>query len=99
MPTNAVVGGDRRRDWYDARIWVGGRLVAPLPEQYHGKRSTYDYYGCRCDLCGKAASERPRRRSPIPAPRNSTVDSCPLTPESAATPTFLEPGPAQDWRE
>lgn len=87
MPAKAVVqGSNRRKYWYDSRILVGGRLVAPLPEQYHGKKSTYDYYGCRCDLCSKAASKRTRKK---PNPDDSAEDAPPKP--AVVAPTFLEP--------
>lgn len=94
MPAKAVVtGNERRRNWYDCRILVGGRLVAPLPEDYHGKRSTYDYYGCRCDLCAIAARKRTRHK-PVPEPRFSTVEDTEPEATAPVVPTFLEPVPA-----
>lgn len=85
MPYRAAEAGDsrshRRRYWHAQRIRVNGRLVAPLPEGYHGKRHTYNYYGCQCDLCAKANRDGQRQRSsPTPA-RHSTV----------ATPAFVAP--------
>lgn len=91
MPAKAVVqGSNRRKYWYESRILVCGRLVAPLPEEYHGKRSTYDYYGCRCDLCSDAARKRARKK-PAPQPRQSTENAQPGPAATVAPPVFLEP--------
>lgn len=83
---------DRRAYWRAQRICVNGRWVAPLPEGYHGKRSTYNYYGCHCDLCSRANTVHQRRlKTPEPAPAQPPtvcpVFSAPEVPE--------QPRPAQ----
>lgn len=65
-------------------------MVAPLPEEYHGKKSTYDYYGCRCDLCSDAARKRARKK-PAPQPRQSTENTRPEPAATVSAPVFLEP--------
>lgn len=50
----------RRAYWRDARVLVDGRLVCPLPEPYHGRENTYDYYGCRCQRCTDVKNEQRR---------------------------------------
>lgn len=72
MSRKAVASGKSRTNrqrayWRSRRIRVNGRLVAPLPESYHGKRSTYNYYGCHCDLCNKANTKR-QRTERVPEP-------------------------------
>lgn len=97
MATKSVLNGQRRRAWYAARIYVGGRLVAPLSAEYHGKVHTYNYYGCRCDLCSDVARNRQRARvHSVPSPRSQAPE--PLRqPEPADTgvsmmePVFQEP--------
>lgn len=38
------------------RVLIDGRLVAPLPEEKHGLRSTYVNHGCQCGPCTDAAT-------------------------------------------
>jgi len=41
---------------------VDGRLVAPVPAELHGRLSTYNNRGCRCDPCRAAGSAATARR-------------------------------------
>jgi hypothetical protein len=45
---------ERRTAWRARRVLVHGRLVAPIPEPWHGKAWVYDDYGCRCERCEEA---------------------------------------------
>lgn len=56
--TRAVSGYLRKR--YAARQLVGGRLIAPLPDEYHGRAHTYVYHGCRCARCTQASTDQRR---------------------------------------
>lgn len=47
----------RREQRQAERVMVGGRLIAPLPDEYHGRPSTYAYHGCRCRDCVGAHRE------------------------------------------
>lgn len=98
--TAASRGGEKgRKYWRAQRIRVNGRLVAPLPEEYHGRRSTNDYYGCGCDLCVRAAREynrdRNRRAASSPAETPRQDDSPGQENHHVDLPAFLEPMPAQ----
>ncbi|MGD9749705.1 MAG: hypothetical protein AB7W59_01800 [Acidimicrobiia bacterium] len=42
---------------YAKRTFVAGRWIAPLPEEKHGKPTTYSLFGCRCLSCTRANSE------------------------------------------
>lgn len=44
------------------RVEIGGRLVAPLPDEQHGSESTYNNWCCRCVRCSVAAREASRVR-------------------------------------
>ena len=44
----------RRQRMYAARVLVGGYLVAPVPAERHGRISTYNNAGCRCQPCRDA---------------------------------------------
>jgi len=43
-----------RAKFYAARVNVDGVLVAPVPDHFHGRMSTYTARGCRCDQCKEA---------------------------------------------
>lgn len=47
---------------YAAREWVNGRLVAVQVGLRHGRVSTYNNWGCRCDPCTRACRGRHSRR-------------------------------------
>lgn len=79
----------RRERYFAQRHLVNGRLVAPVPEDQHGRRNTYSYYGCRCELCCMAArqwlrseaqQERRRVSRAVRAARRVLVDGRPIAP-------------------
>lgn len=43
------------------RIKIKGRLVAPVPEERHGRQVTYAQWGCRCGRCNEANNAHGRR--------------------------------------
>lgn len=47
----------RRDEWRARRVFIDGRLVAPIPEPWHGKSWVYDDYACRCQPCCTAKVE------------------------------------------
>jgi hypothetical protein len=48
-----------RRARYAAREDIDGTLIAvAVPEENHGRASTYRNYGCRCESCGAAESAK-----------------------------------------
>lgn len=65
----------RRHERYAQRISVGGTLVAPVPECYHGKPSTYQNWGCRCDLCREASSQASGRSASARADRRRALST------------------------
>lgn len=48
---------ERRKERYAKRVLVNGQLIAPLPDERHGKASTYANHGCRCRECVRARSD------------------------------------------
>lgn len=54
---------EQRRRRFELRVEVNGRLIAPVEEERHGKVSTYQNWGCRCELCVDAnAAKRQEQR-------------------------------------
>lgn len=70
-----------RHERYQQRQWVGGRWIAPLSEEYHGRTGTYSNYGCRCVACTDAMRVAQSTRKTAPAPRRP-VDPVPSPPQA-----------------
>ena len=73
MPTTTAQNRQWRHERYAQRVLIGGRWIAPLPSDQHGKPGTYCNHGCRCAECTYAATDysafqRRRRRVSLPEP-------------------------------
>lgn len=44
------------------RINVNGELIAPVPDDQHGRYTTYTYYACRCTRCRAEGRRRYQAR-------------------------------------
>lgn len=95
MVTRAAQGRSSRQAWRAARVRVGGQLIASLSDKYHGRRSTYSYYGCRCDRCRDANRAAAREQQPAqrPAPSRTPEPVSSAAPEPAPSPA---PAPAAE---
>lgn len=52
-----------KRARFAAREDIDGVLIAvTVPEENHGRASTYRNYGCRCDACCAAEAEKKAER-------------------------------------
>lgn len=49
-----------RQQRRNQRTLIDGRLVAPLPTEFHGKTGTYNNHACRCQPCTDANRQRQR---------------------------------------
>lgn len=56
MAQDASAARRARQERYARRVLVGGRLVAPVRPEQHGRKNTYSYHGCRCAPCTEATS-------------------------------------------
>jgi hypothetical protein len=58
---------DNKRRRRQARVFINGQWIAPLPDEQHGRYSTYTNHSCRCDRCyavnSARAAEYYRRRA------------------------------------
>lgn len=50
-------GEAHRRRNFAERTFVGGRWIAPVPDERHGREDTYKRHGCRCVRCTVATRE------------------------------------------
>lgn len=60
---HTVACANSRRARYAARVLHDGVWIAPLPDEHHGRPTTYKNHGCRCRRCTDAvrASQRTGR--------------------------------------
>ncbi|SEF34349.1 hypothetical protein SAMN05421837_107332 [Amycolatopsis pretoriensis] len=70
---NRAAARDERHRRYARRLLVDGVWVAPVAAERHGRVTTYNAWGCRCEPCTGAASAERQRLARVRAERQRTA--------------------------